>query len=312
MKFHALYTHGSKNFFLLIDEFDLQIDFDRGLFTQKISKLIKIDGTLFLQKSKLKNCTGKMSMYNTDGSEAEMCGNGIRIVARKLYERTKLKEFNIETKKGKILIKKEEDIYPSILTFSANINPVNLKLSQIPLNCKKEQLLNDFCPESGFEDKFSAISVQNPHIIFVRKNIEKKELEKYGKLANENKNTFPNGINVNFVEIIKRNKIFVQTYERGVGITNSCGTGMSSTSFIVSLLNYCDFENKIEVLNEGGKVFCVTHKDDKSIDLIGNATYIEKYEITYKDEDIKIKVLKIFENEIKKYKEFINNLDNKA
>ena len=273
----ALYTQGSKNYFLLIDEYKQIFALDKSNFTKWIcDKFDKLDGILFLQKSFLNDCSGKMVMYNPDGSEAEMCGNGIRIVARKLYEKIGLDNFYIETKRGKIKIEKIKTD-SCLKVFKANINPVKLDKKYIPINFEINE--NEFIDVKlpFFEYKVNAIRVQNPHIVFIVDDLDIEKINYYGKLVANNKKIFPEGINLNFVKILDKNKIFVITYERGAGITNSCGTGMSSSSYICALLGYCDFNNSISVYNKGGKVNCVVKQD--SVDLIGNATYEQEFVI---------------------------------
>ena len=298
----VLYTQGSKNYFLLIDEYENLFNIDRSKFTKWICEnFVQLDGTLFLQKYQLPECKGKMIMYNPDGSEAEMCGNGIRIVARKLYERIGIKNFYIETKKGKIKIEKVNNGCLEI--FKANINPVELNKKVIPINfnINKDEFID--INMSFFDYNVNAIRVQNPHIVFIVDEFDIKKINYYGKWVANNKNIFPEGINLNFVKIIDKNKIFVITYERGAGITNSCGTGMSSSSYICAKLGYCDFNVPIEVYNKGGKVKCIANSN--SVDLIGNATYEKEIIITPFE---KCEINTNFEKEKKCYQSYINEI----
>ena len=298
----TIYAQGSKNYFLLIDEYENLMDIDRSEFTKWICKEITpLDGTLFLQKSQLHKCEGKMVMYNPDGSEAEMCGNGIRIVARKLYEKIGIKNFYIETKRGKIKIEKINN--DCLEVFKANINPVELNKNIIPINIKikGDEFIN--IDMEFFDYKVNAIRVQNPHIVFIVDELDIKKINNYGKMVANNRDIFPEGINLNFVKILEKNKIFVITYERGAGITNSCGTGMSSSSYICAKLGYCDFNVPIDVYNKGGKVKCIV--TNNSVDLIGNATYEKEIFINpFK----KWEVSKIFEEEKKCYQSYIDKI----
>jgi diaminopimelate epimerase len=104
------------------------------------------------------------------------------------------------------------------------------------------------------------------------------EISKKVNLPNE---LFPDGVNVSFVHCSKPGSINVNTYERGVGFTNACGTAMSASSLVSILQNYNEFNSKINVYNNGGMVQCVVRNNDNqySIDLIGNATYLYKCKI---------------------------------
>jgi len=301
----GIYAQGSKNYFLLIDKFEEKYKIDKSKFSQWIcSKFNLLDGVLFLLDSSVDDCRGKMVMYNPDGSEAEMCGNGIRIVARKVYEKTDEKSFYIETKKGKIKIEKI-DSNNCLKIFKANINPVELNKKYIPINLEidKDEFID--IKNSFFKYKINALRVQNPHIVFIVDTLNIEEIIHYGQLVAKNKKIFPEGINLNFVKILDKNKIFVITYERGAGITNSCGTGMSSSSYICAKLGYCDYGEKISVYNKGGKVECIVNND--SVDLIGNATFEKEIII----EPFKsFKVDNIYSNEIECYNNYLVEIKN--
>lgn len=301
----AIYAQGSKNYFLLIDEFEEKFEIDKSKFTQWIcNKFDVLDGVLFLVDSSLEDCSGKMIMFNPDGSEAEMCGNGIRIVARKLYEKINEKIIYIETKTGKIKIEKI-DSNNCLKIFKANINPVKLDKKYIPINFEIEK--NEFIEVKNpfFKYNINAIRVQNPHIVFIVDTLNFEEINRYGKWVAEHKNIFPEGINLNFVKILDKNKIFVITYERGAGITNSCGTGMSSSAYICAKLGYCNYDEKISVYNKGGKVECIVNKD--SVDLIGNATF-EKEIILNPFNSFKVN--SVFSEEIDCYNNYLTEVKN--
>ena len=273
------------------------------------SKNFDADGILYVQNTTNKKCLGKMDMFNADGSQAEMCGNGIRCVARFLFEKYALTHFLIETKNDSIIIKKERDIYSNIPTFNAIIQPVSLDPKTLPMLCNTPTFINKKIKNLKNISNFSAISVQNPHIVFIKNDINKEEIIKYGKIINTDVSLFPNQVNINFVKILNKTSIFVLTNERGSGITPSCGTGMSSSTYIACQLGYCDFNKNIEVFNNGGKVICKADNINKNIHLIGNATYIQEYTICI-DENMNIhskRVTKEYEDESNNYKKFLTH-----
>lgn len=308
---NIIICHGSLNKFVMIDETEKSIDItydDRNLLSKHLcdKDMFDADGVLYVQKETKDDCIGKMSMFNADGGEAEMCGNGIRCVARFISEKYSVEDFFIETKNDKIKIKKEDCIYKDIPTFDALIQPVSLDISTLPMIYPQKDFINSKIENSEISE-FSAISVQNPHIVFIKDEIKMEEVISYEKEINSNSKLFPNQVNLNFVQVLNNNSIFVVTNERGSGITPSCGTGMSSSTYITCLLEHCKFNENINVYNNGGKVICRADNINKNIHLIGNASYVENYSIEY-DENMKLFNKKLnfeYEDEIKLYDEFL-------
>lgn len=306
--------HGSMNKFVLIDEIKTPLEISevtRAILSEELCSMnmFNANGVLFVQASKNEVCLCKMRMFNADGTEAEMCGNGIRCVGRYASEYYGIKEFVVETKLGTVNIKQENNIYGNIATYNALINPVNLNVESLPMRVSKEQfidmsiegLLND-------QDKFTAISVQNPHIVFIRKDIDKDQLYNFGEVINKRVDIFPNQVNINFVKVFNKDTIYVVTNERGSGITPSCGTGMSSSTYVSCLLGHTSFKSPINVYNDGGKVVCIADNEKKSIQLIGNASYISKYKVEFNMSGKIVNKILIYEykTEISEYQEFMS------
>lgn len=120
-----------------------------------------------------------------------------------------------------------------------------------------------------------------------QKDIEGPILGKIGRRLNSKNPYFPDGVNVNFVQAIAKNKLFVRTFERGVGFTNACGTGMSASSLAMCLTHpeLAEFDNTISVYNPGGLVKTIVHFEDFKywIELIGNATFTHQIDLDEKD-----------------------------
>lgn len=293
MQINVIKCHGSGNDFLLIDEISNPYSFTEEE-REKLSKLLCNrnsdlggDGILFVMKSEHKNTNGRMRVFNADGSEASMCGNGLRLVARYICEMFDLNEAVIETMKADLAVSKQPDLYPDILTYQVEISPVSFKLEDLPLKLEQPELLNEKIEELTNALTFSALAVPNPHLISV---VSEEQLEtdlqrSISEKVNGPNHLFPDGVNVSFVKPLLPGSIYVKTYERGVGFTNACGTAMSASSLITCLNGLNEFDKVIQVYNKGGKVQCNVHKTDESyyIDLIGNATYL--YEATVKVSD---------------------------
>jgi diaminopimelate epimerase len=276
--------HGSGNDFLLIDEISNSYSFSeteraelaRILCDRKTD--LGADGILFVMKSE--HADGRMRVFNADGSEASMCGNGLRLVARYVCEMLQQNEAVIETMKAELKVSKQADLYPDVTTYQVEISPVSFQLSDLPLIVNQSTLKNEKLHELSEELSFTALAVPNPHLIAI---VETAQLQsglqkQISEKVNEPNELFPDGVNVSFVKSLNHGNIFVNTFERGVGFTNACGTAMSASSLVTCLQGLNNMEEVINVYNNGGKVQCVVHKNGEEyyIDLIGNATYLYK------------------------------------
>jgi diaminopimelate epimerase len=281
--------HGSGNDFLLIDEIRNSYSFSEGERAELARLLcsrdleIGADGILFIMKSE--HADGRMRVFNSDGSEASMCGNGLRLVARYVCEMQGLNEAVVQTMKADLRVSKQADLYPDVITYQVEISPVSFHLADLPLKLDSPNLVNENIPELSEELTFSALAVPNPHLIsiveteYLKSDIQKQISEK----VNNPNDLFPDGVNVSFVKLLDPGSIYVNTFERGVGFTNACGTAMSASSLVTCLQGLNRVEEVINVYNNGGQVQCVVHENDDGyyIDLIGNATYLYQAEVNF-------------------------------
>ncbi len=308
MRFNLLKCHGSGNDFLLINEYEkLLLTEQQRIILAKLfcdrNDNLGADGILFFQASNIAN--GKMRMFNPDGSEAEMCGNGLRCIGRFACELFDKNSVLIETLKGVSQVFKDADIYPSLPTYQAELNTISLASKDIPILVNSDTLINQ--PFIADNLLFTAVSMPNPHLVAIVDDISDSELEKIGKLANQSPDKIPNGTNVNFCKILDSNSIYVRTYERGVGLTNSCGSGMSASSLVTCLLGRNSFDKPINVYNRGGLVTCtpkLIDKDKYSVFLSGNATFIFNNTIEFEFSDLTNIIQyfgKVFTDEIQNY-----------
>ncbi|KRL01409.1 diaminopimelate epimerase [Liquorilactobacillus capillatus] len=291
-----LKVHGSNNDFFILDGKNL----DKQLTEAELSILARkvcdrkvglhggADGILFVTASGHTGVVGKMRVINADGSEASMCGNGIRTVARYLSEREHAAYFKIETMYADLEVKKATPFAPDVQAFDAEISPVSFDAVDLKMHLAgKTKLVNDYIPELSETLKFSAVAVPNPHLIaFVSHDVlTGPELGRIAAYLNNGQNLlFPDGVNVSFVEIQKPRQIFVRTYERGVGYTNACGTAMSASSLMYALLypEQVKLEDLISVFNPGGMVKTRVHQRTNGaywMSLIGNATFVATVEV---------------------------------
>lgn len=278
MNLSILKCHGSGNDFILIDETiepnhnirDAgRADLTRTLCNRKTG--IGADGILFYQPGDSADC--KMRMFNPDGGEAEMCGNGLRCIGRYCSEKLMKRKVSVETMKAKLNVERGKEIFDGIETFEAEIGPVSLAPSSLPMIGDYETFIEKPLVEISDRFNFTALSVPNPHIVTIIDEVDESLVKQSGYRAN-NSPVFPNGINVSFVKLLGQNRIFVVTYERGVGLTDSCGTAMSASAYVSALCNRTDGGKPISVCNKGGLVECDVSDVGTHIILKGNATFI--------------------------------------
>ena len=283
-------VHGSQNSFFILDQTLLTtplteqelVTLTKTLTAKATGILGGADGILVVQKSSTPNTVAQMRVINADGSEASMCGNGLRTVARYLAEKHALTSFKVQTRQSDLEVQKQAELAPNVPAFGVEISPVHFEKRYLPFdNLGAEQIIDrplvEFEPQKKLH--FTIMAVPNPHLISFVPDIEKAGtfLGELGAKLNTLNPYFPDGVNVNFAQILGPNKLFVRTYERGVGFTNACGTGMSATSlaFYLSHPEQCDLTQEITVFNPGGMVKTkVRQLDDQfKIQLIGNATF---------------------------------------
>lgn len=282
MEFEFIKVHGSGNDFLLVDELS-----GDGLFTEEeranTARLLcdrdngpGADGILFILKSSRADAV--MRVFNADGSEASMCGNGLRCAARHVCEKLGKDSAVIETMKADLFVQKYPENSEGVTTYNVEISPVLFNLADLPLNLPQETLQNGKISELSEELLFTAVAVPNPHLItLVGESELQGDLQKeLSEKVNRPNDLFPDGVNVSFVKPLEKGHIYVRTFERGVGFTNACGTAMSASSLVTCLNGLNEIDAPITVYNDGGIVQCIVRSVDGryKIELIGNATFL--------------------------------------
>lgn len=222
---------------------------------------IGADGLLVLEKSGKADI--RLRIFNTDGSEAEMCGNGARCVALYAAKLLRKSVLNIETKSGVIKALVKGSIVKVKLT-----EPKNIKLNLSVKLSGRNLLLN-------------SINTGVPHAVIFSAGLDKINVKEIGRLIRYHKAFFPKGANVNFVEVTGNNSIKVRTYERGVeDETLACGTGSTASALIFALKNGA--KNKVNVKTRGGEVLKIYFKNNfnalSDIWLEGNVKTVYKGE----------------------------------
>ena len=263
MKFWKL--QGIGNDFIAIDGRNDNIENDKyGELAKKVCHRrfsVGADGLLVVRNTDMADI--EMVYYNSDGSRASMCGNGLRCFVKFIYDNNIIKkeEFDVYTLDG---IKK---ISIDIKNNDSNIIKVNMgkgsfKSEDIPVNTTKEVFINEKINILDKEFIISSMLMGVPHTVVFVEDIDMREVHKYGPLI-EKYEIFTQNTNVNFVKVIDESNIIVRTWERGCGYTLGCGTGMTASVVISNYLNKVG--KNVNVTSEGGSI---------KIDLVDNEVYM--------------------------------------
>ncbi len=252
---------GTGNDFVMIDCMENQFEYSLPILANYLCDRhygVGADGIILMDKSD--KADFKMRIFNHDGTEAEMCGNGIRCVAKYVFEKNKIDktEFSIETLAGIKKIKLELE-NKKVIAITVNMGEPewdNLKYI-IEIDEKQYQVY--------------PISMGNPHAVCFVKNVDEFEVEKIGSIL-EHYKYFPKQTNVEFVQILDKKNIKVRVWERGVGETNSCGTGACASCMIAMNEKFTDNDVMVEL--KGGKLQVCYDKVENMVSLKGPAELV--------------------------------------
>ena len=264
--------HGLGNDYVYIDAIHQKIENESSL-AQFVSKRhfgIGSDGLILICESKIADF--KMRMFNSDGSEAEMCGNGIRCVGKFVYDKglTSKTEVTIETLAGikslQLNVKK------------GKVETVRVDMGEPILEAEKIPVLSGETPVKSLKlralDKdfiFTCVSMGNPHAITIVHDVKNFDVEEYGKILEVDK-AFPNKTNVEFIEIEDENNIKMRVWERGAGETLACGTGACATAVACNLNEKTNREVNVKLL--GGNLKIEWNKNDNHVYMTGPAVTV--------------------------------------
>ena len=233
------------------------------------------DGLILIKPSEVAD--GKMEMYNADGSQGAMCGNGIRCVAKYMYDYgiTDKTSISVETKSGiKYLDLTIKD--GKVDTVKVNMGTPILKAVDIPVRSEKEQVIDEPVMVDGKEWKITCVSMGNPHAITYVDDVKNLEIEKIGPKF-ENHEIFPDRVNTEFVRVIDRNTVEMRVWERGSGETLACGTGACAVA-VSSILNGLT-EEEVTVKLLGGDLKIFWDRTENKVYMTGSATTVFDGEI---------------------------------
>ncbi|MCB0323543.1 MAG: diaminopimelate epimerase [Bdellovibrionales bacterium] len=230
------------------------------------------DGIL-LQQAKNSEGQQVLTIYNPDGSTAEKSGNGLRIFSRFLWDQHEVADepFVIVTEGG--LVRAQVQDHGAQVT--VEMGTVSFDSEVIPVVGPKREVLRESISVDGATFEFNAATIGNPHCVIIRDRISADDAKRFGPHL-EVEPRFPNRTNVQFMEIVDRNNIRIEIWERGAGYTLASGSSSSASAAVAYRLGLCDRE--IAVHMPGGTIG-IRIEDDFSILMTGGVTRVAEGEL---------------------------------
>lgn len=277
MKFTKM--HGLGNDYVYVDctKEPLENPSDVAIYVSDRHFGIGSDGLILICASDVADF--RMDMYNADGSQGEMCGNGIRCVAKYVYDKglTDKTQISVETLGGiKYLDLTVENGVVTLV--KVDMGEPELTAAKIPVIADTEQVINQPITVQGQGYQMTCVSMGNPHCVIFTDEVAQMDLEKIGPHF-ENHPNFPKRINTEFVRVLDKHTLEMRVWERGSGETLACGTGTCATVVAAILNGYCDADSEVLVHLLGGDLRITWDRESNHVFMNGPATIVFDGEI---------------------------------
>lgn len=272
--------HGCGNDYIYIDCFKENVENESELAIKLSDRHFGVGGDGIILIKKGNKADFEMVMYNADGSRGAMCGNGIRCVAKYVYDNgyTDKTSFSIESmgavKYIDVTVENGEVVLAKV-----DMGAPILKSADVPVNSDKDKVISEEITAAGRTFNMTCVSMGNPHaVMFIDESPKDFDLDFYGAKFECNTDVFPNRVNAEFAKVIDRNTIEMRVYERGTGETLACGTGTCATVVAAILNGYTDNDVTVHLLG-GDLQIQWSGKDEDSLFMTGPAAYVFTGEI---------------------------------
>lgn len=214
----------------------------------------------------------RMRMFNSDGSESEMCGNGIRCVGKYVYDKALTNKTNVSiiTLAGIKYLNLNIGKDGKVDTATVDMGEPIFKAKDIPVKSDKNPVIDEEIKILDKTFKFTCVSMGNPHAVTYIDNVSDFDVEKYGKVA-EVDSHFPRKANIEFVEKVSDDFLKMRVWERGAGETLACGTGTCATVVASVLKGLCNRTTTVQLL--GGNLTIEWRESDNHVYMTGPARY---------------------------------------
>lgn len=276
MELNFTKCHGSGNDFCLIDSRDLDLDdASWGRIARTLSDRagpVGADGILLLTRGDDFSDFG-MRVINADGSEPETCLNGLRCLARAAFEASGIDVARVRLKTSGAQVAREDSLAPGVYTVRETVGPVGTDPAAVGIRVAAP-VIDAVVPGLPSDRAFTALAMPNPHLIAFVDKVDVDELVALGQWCEAGPELLVDRANVSFVEV-RGAALFVQTFERGVGLTNACGSAMAASAHAAGLTGRLPFGEWLTVFNPGGRVRARAEgpAGGDAVTIAGNATF---------------------------------------
>lgn len=281
MRFDFIHCHGSGNDFPLIDARDLTLsDAEWACVARALADRagpVGGDGLLLLVPGRGEAAFGQR-MFNPDGSEAETCLNGLRCVARAGFEATGFDHALVGLPKSDALAARVPDIAPGVVGIETRVTSIDDAPASVGLTVGDAPYVEAAIPGLPSERRFTALAMPNPHLVTFVETIDEAELVALGDWCEAAPPLIPGRANVSFVTV-GPGGLYVRTYERGVGLTDSCGSAMAASTVAAARTGRIGWGEDVVVRNRGGLVRARTERMADGVEAVaiaGNATFTHR------------------------------------
>lgn len=276
MKFTKM--HGIGNDYVYVNCFTEEVEDPNGV-SKKVSDRhfgIGSDGLILIKPSD--KADFEMDMYNSDGSQGAMCGNGIRCVAKYVYDYglTQKTQISVDTKSGIKYLDLTIGEDGKVALVKVNMGSPELTAANIPIVSEKEQVIAEPITVQGRTYQMTGVSMGNPHAVVYIDDVKGLDIEKVGPYF-EHHEVFPDRVNTEFVRVIDRSNVEMRVWERGAGETLACGTGACATAVACILNGYTEDTVTVHLL--GGDLLIHWDREENLVYMTGPAAVVFDGEI---------------------------------
>lgn len=283
MRISFIKCHGSGNDFPLVDARAIDLgDADWAMIARLLADRegpVGGDGILLLTEGDGAHDAG-FRMFNSDGSEAETCLNGLRCAARLAFEALGQDDVRFRLKASDADSWRVDPIAPGVISVATRAGPASTRTADVGLKIDAVELIEAAVPGLPSDRAFTALAMPNPHLIAFVDSIDDAELSALGTWCEAGPALIPGRANVTFA-VAAPEGLFARTFERGVGLTNACGSAMAASAHAACLTGRARWGDRVTVRNRGGfvRVTAEGPAADNWVTVAGNATFLYDAEI---------------------------------
>ncbi|MGK6318707.1 diaminopimelate epimerase [Sphingomonas sp. DT-204] len=274
MRFAFVKCHGSGNDFPLIDGRAITLgDAEWAVVARALADRrgpVGGDGLLLLTPGNDDVTEFGQRMFNSDGSEAATCLNGLRCVARAGFEALGIDAATVGLMTSTAQVERVAELAPGVVTVRTRVGPASLAPGEVGLRVAGP-VVEAAIPGLPNARRFTAVAMPNPHLVAFVDHVDERELVSLGWWCETGPELLADRANVSFVEA-RGSDLYVRTFERGVGLTDACGSAMAASTYAAGLTGRVPFGREITVFNPGGMVRAAAGEDGM-VTIAGNATF---------------------------------------